>query len=220
MKLPNYLTSICLLALSGCFTVPMNRDYRGPSKRPASVQEYYQYNKNNSYQFVSKEQVHKDSALTQERIQLETEAGILTLDYFHGAEPSEELVLVFPILGGRKNMIASYFADYFARNGMDTAIVHRDEKFKDPNYIDQLEEILKLSVIRDRIALDYFEKEHHKKRFASFGISRGAINVAITAGVDPRLKFNVMALGGTSLVKLFSESKERRIKRYRQTVQQ
>lgn len=212
------LTLLLLTSLCGCFTVPMDPKYRGPDSRPPEVQEYYSYDRKVPFHSITSEQVHKDSTLTQDRIKMETEAGTLILDYFHGDEPSEELVMVFPILGGRRNMIASYFADYFARHGIDTAIVHRDDKFKKPEYVDELETLLRQSVIRDRIALDYFERIHGKKKFASFGISRGAINVAITAGVEPRLKHNVMALGGTSLVKLFTESNERRIKRYKNKV--
>lgn len=73
-------------------------------------------------------------------------------------------------------------------------------------------------MIRDRIAIDFFERQYGKKEFGSFGISRGAINVAISAGVDKRLKHNVLALGATDLVRIMKSSNERRIEKYRDDV--
>lgn len=207
------------LFLTGCFSIPLESGYKGPPRRPASITDYYEYKKNQNFSNKREEIITKDETVTQSRINITTEYGALVMDYFKSSVDSDDLVLVFPILGGRKNMISGYFADYFARNGIDSAIVHRDENFKNPECIDELEDILRNSVIRDRIAIDYFETIQGKKKFASFGISRGAINVAITSGIDSRLEYNVMALGGTNLVKLFSESKEGRIKEYRQKVQ-
>jgi hypothetical protein len=66
--------------------------------------------------------------------------------------------------------------------------------------------------------MDFFEREYGKKEFGSFGISRGAINAAMTAGVDPRLKYNVLAMGGTDLVALLRHSKQNGVKKYRNKV--
>ena len=115
-------------------------------------------------------------------------------------------------------MIANYFADYFARNGFDAAIVHRDESIKKPENLDRLEDILRKSVMRDQLAIDYFEQHMGKRDFGTFGISRGGVNVAISAGVDPRLKYNIIAMGGSAIAKLFRDSDERRIRRFRESV--
>jgi hypothetical protein len=64
------------------------------------------------------------------------------------------------------------------------------------------------------LAIDFFEREFAKRDFGTFGISRGGINVALSAGVDARLKHNVMVLGGTDLIDIFRTSDQRRIKRY------
>jgi hypothetical protein len=109
-------------------------------------------------------------------------------------------------------------ARYFVESGLDAAIVNRSNEFKDPTKFEQLEEIFRLNIVRDRLALDFFQAEYGKKQFGSFGISRGAINVALTAGVDARLKYNVLAMGGTDLVNLFRDSNQKRIENYIQSV--
>jgi hypothetical protein len=124
---------------------------------------------------------------------------------------------VFPVLGG-KNFIEKHIAKYLVESGFDAAIVNRSNEFKDPTMFDQLEEVFRLNIIRDRLALDFFEAEFGKKRFGTFGISRGAINVALTAGVDKRLEYNVLVLGGTDLVHLFRDSNQARIEKYIQSV--
>lgn len=194
----------------------MRGGYMGPPERPAWVHEYYQ--PSDSYGAFTEETIEQGMSITLKRIQIESTAGDIVIDYYQRAEKSDTLILVFPVLGGRKNMISSHFAETFARRGIDTAIIHRGKDFKNPEHVDRLEELFHKTVVRDRLALDFFEDHYEKKRFGAFGISRGAINVAISAGVDPRLEFNVMALGGTSLVQLFAKSKERRIKKYRELV--
>lgn len=154
---------------------------------------------------------------TIKHIIMESYAGPIVIDYFQTPKQSDALVFVFPVLGG-KNFIERHMAKYFAEAGFDTAIVNRSNEFKDPTKFDQLEELLRLNVVRDRLALDFFQNEYGKARFGTFGISRGAINVALTAGVDDRLKYNVLVMGGTDLVDLFRDSNQPRITKYIQMV--
>ncbi len=154
---------------------------------------------------------------TLKRITIDSYAGPIVVDFFQGTTPSDALVLVFPVLGG-KNFIEKHIARYLVESGVDAAIVNRSNEFKDPKKFEQLEEIFRLNIIRDRLALDFFQAQYGKTQFGSFGISRGAINVALTAGIDPRLKYNVLAMGGTDLVNLFRDSKQARIENYIQTV--
>jgi hypothetical protein len=156
---------------------------------------------------------------TLKHISIESYAGPIVIDYFEGRKPSDTLVLVFPVLGG-KNFIEKHIAKYLVESGFDAAIVNRSNEFKDPTMFDQLEEVFRLNIIRDRLALDFFEAEFGKKRFGTFGISRGAINVALTAGIDKRLQYNVLVLGGTDLVHLFRDSNQPRIEKYIQSVRE
>ena len=201
--------------LSGCFRVSGDSWYEGPPPRPAAMEEYYK--PTSVYGNFRTEIVQDTEEYTLKHITIESYAGPIVVDYFEGREKSDHLVLVFPVLGG-KNFIEKHIAKYLVESGFDAAIVNRSNEFKDPKMFDQLEEIFRLNVIRDRLALDFFEAEFGKKRFGTFGISRGAINVALTAGIDKRLQYNVLVLGGTDLVHLFRDSNQPRIEKYIQSV--
>jgi hypothetical protein len=155
--------------------------------------------------------------VTISEITIESEAGQIIVDYYQSPQKSQDLVLVFPLLGG-KPIVSQHFAEYFAENKIDAAIVRRNNDFKNPANFLNIEETLRLNVVRDRIALDFFEKEKGKKNFGGFGVSRGAINVAMTAGIDPRIKYNVIAMGASDLPLIFRDSNQRRIKKYVETV--
>ena len=215
MKVLTCLILSLLLASVGCVSIPLTAGYGGPSARPLDLESYYKLE--SSYTSFTKS-VHKvESDYTIHRIKLESEYGDVTIDYYKLEKESDSLVFVFPVLGGR-NLFSGHFAEYFAKRGIETAIVHRNSDFKNPNNYRHIEEVLRRNVLRDRLAIDLFENEFSKSRFGTFGISRGAINASITAGVDPRLKYNVFALGGADLVNMFKYSTERGIQRYKKRV--
>jgi len=203
------------VALAGCFRLSGNSWYGGAPERPEAMERYYKPEK--PYGGFREEIEKTTDDYTLKRITIESYAGPIVVDYFQGTTPSDALVLVFPVLGG-KNFIEKHIARYLVESGIDAAIVNRSNEFKDPTKFEQLEEIFRLNIIRDRLALDFFQAEYGKTQFGSFGISRGAINVALTAGVDARLKYNVLAMGGTDLVNLFRDSNQARIENYIQTV--
>lgn len=202
-------------SLVGCFRLSGSSSYQGPPSRPDAMDGYYQPAR--TYGSFREEIERTTSDYTHKHITIDSYAGPIVVDFFQGKSPSESLVLVFPVLGG-KNFIEKHFARYLVESGVDAAIVNRSNEFKDPTKFEQLEEIFRANIIRDRLALDFFQAEYGKQKFGSFGISRGAINVALTAGVDPRLRYNVLAMGGTDLVNLFRDSNQARIERYIQTV--
>ncbi len=203
-----------LLALTGCAVIPQNPNYEGPPERPKSIDQYYAHKEYTSYREFT---LGRGEDFTVKRIIIETPAGEVVTDFFEHDEKNDDLIFVFPLLGG-KNLIPNYFATYFAKRGYDTAIVHRSEDFKKPEYFDTLEETLRSNVVRDRVAIDFFEKEYKKKDFGTFGISRGAINVAITASVDKRLKYNVLALGGSDITDIFKTARVNKFKLYREKI--
>lgn len=203
------------LVISGCFRVSGNSFYEGPPERPQSMDDYY--SPAQSYSGFREEIERVTDTYTQKRITIDSYAGPIQVDYFQGKVPSDSLVLVFPVLGG-KNFIEKHMARYFVESGLDAAIVNRSNEFKDPALFDELEAVFRLNIIRDRLAISFFETEYGKRQFGTFGISRGAINVALTAGVDPRLRYNVLVMGGTDLVDLFRDSNQARIEKYIKSV--
>ncbi|MCB0325238.1 MAG: hypothetical protein KDD69_16760 [Bdellovibrionales bacterium] len=215
MSLRITILSMLFSVLSGCAIVPQEPDYAGPVSRPSELEEYYDVS--DSYQDYLEEVIAETEHYTVRRIEIDSLYGDVTVDYFQRAEKSDDLILVMPVLGGR-NLFANYIAGYMASNGFDAAVIHRDSQFKRPENYDRVEELFRENVRKDRVAMDFFEREYGKVDFGSFGISRGAINAAITAGVDPRLKYNVLAIGGADVVNLFRDSKEDGIKRYRRRV--
>lgn len=196
---------------SGCFRISGRSLHNELPDRPEAMRRYYAPQE--SYGSYREQIRERTDAYTLRHITIDSYAGPIIIDYYQGKKPSNSLVLVFPVLGG-KNFIESHFARYFVESGLDAAIVNRNNEFKDPGRFNELEQLLRENVIRDRLALDFFEVEYGKTQFGSFGISRGAINVALTAGVDSRLQHNVMAMGGTDLVNLFRDSKQARIEKY------
>ncbi len=206
---------VFVAVLGGCYSVPLNPDYQGPPPRPPELESYYP--RGTSYKDFNVQTFSKKDSFTIKRFTIFSHLTPITVDYYERPQKDDRLILVFPVLGGR-NIIADYFARYFARKGFETAVVHRNNSFKMPENFDRLEEIFREDTIRDRIVLDFFEKEIGKKDFGSFGISRGGINVAITAGVDARLKHNVITLGGTDIVQLFRNSSQGRLEKYTNAV--
>lgn len=201
--------------LSSCAFVPLNPRYEGPPVRPQEIEAYY--DKGHSYTSFSESTLKRTKNYTHKKIDIATDFGAVSIDYFQRRKKSDSLIFVLPVLGGR-NIIADYFARYFAKYGFDTAIVNRSDDFKKAENFDNIEETFRKNIIRDRISIDFFEREYGKSEFGTFGISRGAINAAMTAGVDARLKYNVLAMGGTDLVNLLRKSDQRGVKKFRNKV--
>lgn len=209
------LCSFLSSVLTGCVSLPLDYKYRGPADRPASLDTYY--SKGKSVVGHKEREVQLKKEFTLREIVINSEHGDITIDYYDTGKKNDDLILVFPLLGG-KPIVSSHFAGYFAERGLDAAIVRRNEDFKNPANFGRIEEMLRLNVVRDRVAMDYFERNHGKKDFGGFGVSRGGINVALTAGVDPRLKYVVIAMGASDLPLIFRDSNEKRIKKYVEAV--
>lgn len=207
------LIAICC---SGCVFYPRDLNYQGPPTRPPELLDYYA-RQGGKYRAEEK-LLRQTSRYNLKRITLYSTAhGMAVIDFFQKKKTSNELILVFPILGGSNN-IADYFAEYFAQHGFDAAVIHRNGEFKDPENFDRIEEVIRNNIIMDRLVMDFFSDIYHKENFGAFGMSRGAINAAMTAAVDDRLKYNVLIMGGVDLVSIFRDSNVGGVKRYRNRV--
>ena len=201
---------LCLAVFSGCVRIYQRDGFnQGRAQLPGEVEAYY--SEGQSYSQVTEFAVLPFKHYIIRRMMLETPHGRVTFDFYQLRDSSsDELVMVYPVLGG-KPILESHFADYIARNGYEAVVVKRNDEFKNPANFLRLESLFRRDLILDRVVLDYFEKELGKRKFAGFGISRGAINLAMLAGVEPRLRTNVLVLGGTDLAGIFVDSKERRV---------
>ena len=123
--LPRFVTVFLLFPLltgSGCVSSRLASGYAGPVERPRSLMAYYSVG--DSYTDASEEVIENADGYQIRRITIATESGEVVADYYDRSQPNDELIFVFPILGGR-NYFAEYFASYFARHGYDAVVVHR-----------------------------------------------------------------------------------------------
>ncbi len=118
-------------------------------------------------------------------------------------KPGEKrpVILISPILGG--NMVVDHFARYYAGRGYIAALVYRKRTFwnDERKDIQQIEDYLRISVIRLRQALDWIlaQPEVDPNRVGSFGISYGAVLHSVLAAVDDRVKYHILAMPAAPL---------------------
>lgn len=122
-------------------------------------------------------------------------------------------ILISPILGG--NMVVDHFARYYAGRGYIAALVYRKKVYWDDElpYENQLENYLRLSVIRLRQALDWLElqPEVDQERIGAFGVSYGAILHSVLAAVEPRIEYHVLAMPGGPLPEVIMKCPDKAI---------
>lgn len=200
--------------MQGCFVIDP-KSYRDEVARPPELLSYYDDGR--QILRVSDRIVDTLYKVTKSEIEISTPRGKTHVIYFDGPSQKPELLLVFPLMGGSQ-IVSEHFAHFFARYGYDAAIVKRNNDFKDPENFPKLESLLRDTVVRDRVTLDYFEKYRGKTSFGSFGISRGAINALMTAGVDKRLKYNVLVMGAADIPSIFKYSTLHSVKKYQRRV--
>lgn len=129
------------------------------------------------------------------------------------------LVVISPILGGEKDsyMASRFIARECCRRGMCAFFIYQEKSIlSGQRDAFGLEARMRQSV-RDNIkALDAFSglEEIDPEKLASFGVSLGAIrNVALVAA-EPRLRANVLCLGGLDLAGILQTSREPMVLRY------
>ena len=112
-----------------------------------------------------------------------------------------------------------HFAEFLAQRGFAALIVRRKQLRLLPDEgFEQIEEYLRTSVIRLRLALDWAQtrKEIDPERIGTLGLSLGGVLNAVLAGLDNRPKAHVIALAGGNLADVICYTHDRQIKRYRQ----
>jgi hypothetical protein len=205
-----------LFGFNSCVLVPQQTGVQQPLNRPIEFAEIYP--EDYRYSVTDVVTIKERSRFKVQRFDLATAVGDVTVDYYSSTSPSPILIFVFPILKGR-NLVSEHLAEYLVAHGFEAALIHRHDGFKDSESFDQIEQVLRDTIQRDRTVITFFEERFNKSRFGGFGISRGAINLTMTAGVDPRLEYLVLGMGGADIPEIYSLSDSGHVGRYRRAVQ-
>lgn len=210
----------CLILLSSCAHYNCDPDYIGPSKRSTEILQYYTYPKQTIEAKV--EQIKENKKYAVKRVEFPSTINVfgtenIKVDYYvQKKEGKFPTVLVLPIAGGIDFIVES-FANHFAANGFNCAIVHnRDVNLKNTTSAEEVENYFRQSVLDNRQVLDYLvqRKEVDENRLGCLGLSLGGIKVSLVSAVDERLKCSVIALAGGSIADIAISSKEKNIKDY------
>ena len=212
------LIACCVPLLTGCAHVPFRPSAARPTQPlPSTLAAYYAY---------------PSATPTVETAPLETRARYrrwlirfpLTAPDFTPTEPTIEIewfestaegkrpaILFSPILGGDYPLERG-ICRFLASHGYHVALIHRKtlkvSPEKDAAY---LELLLRQAILRNRQTVDWMVRQPgvDAERLAGYGISMGGIATLITAAVEPRLKYHVVALAGGSLPDILCSSHDK-----------
>lgn len=198
-------------------------NYSGPKKRDGILLKYYDYPKQTIDAKVEKIDETKEYVL--KRVEFPSTINVLRadnnilIDYYENKKDGEfPTILILPIAGGIDFSVKS-FANYFASNCFNCAVVHNKkiDPSRDSEYV---ENFLKQAIIENRQVLDYLVQQEKvdENKMGSLGISLGGINAAITAGVDERLKCNVIIIAGGSVADILCYSNDEMLKKPREDI--
>jgi dienelactone hydrolase len=142
----------------------------------------------------------------------------LILDCFipHG-RTNAPVIMILPMLGG-SYPLEKFFAKYFARHGLASVLVHREDyDTSPPTSAEELDALFRQCVLDNKRAIDWLEtrSEFDTSRLGVFGISMGAIKGALLTPLDSRIDASVLAMPAGDLPYVLSYTTERGISRRR-----
>lgn len=211
---------------SACIHLPMSRHYAGPETLPQELAAYYAYNPS-SNAILENKILKEEKRYLVRRIEIpavknpESESNgfekqqTIVMDYYEiKGDKKTPVIIVLPILGGN-NQESEIFCSYFAKHGIASLIVHRDDKQKDSTNIDNMELSLRTMVIDHKLVIDWIatQPKLDSANIGAFGISMGGIKAALLAGLDPRIKATVLSLAGSDIPYILMHSKEKGVMR-------
>ena len=139
---------------------------------------------------------------------------------FEVYKPDKQLhkttIISLPISGGNY-LVSRYFAEYFAKRGYTSVIIHRRKAYKNMITVDNLNTIIRQMMIDHMQVLDKLveEKISSSEQFAVLGVSKGGLKTAILAPLDKRVKAAIVVIAGGNLPYILSESEEGGVKKRR-----
>jgi dienelactone hydrolase len=141
----------------------------------------------------------------------------LVLDCFlPAAQTNPPTIIILPMLGG-SYPLERFFAKYFARHGMASVIVHREDYEATPATAPEVNKLFSQCVRDGKRAIDWLETrpEFDASRLGVFGISMGAIKGALLTPLDPRIDASVLAMPAGDLPYILAYTTEHGISRRR-----
>ena len=139
---------------------------------------------------------------------------------FEVYKPDEELhkatIISLPISGGNY-LVSRYFAEYFAKRGYTSVVIHRRKAYKNMITVDNLNTIIRQMMTDHMQVMDKLVKEKISitDQFAVLGVSKGGLKTAILAPLDKRVKAAIVVIAGGNLPYILSESEESGVKKRR-----
>ena len=155
---------LVLLSLDRATHFKCNPAYTNPKERDEALLEYYDYPKN-AFDAKVKKLVEREKYVIK-RIEFPSTVNVfgednnIRIDYYEQKEDGTfPTILIFPILGGVTFPVKS-FANYFASNGFNCAIV-RNKKFKIVGDLEETENFFRQSIIDNRQVIEYLVHPDH-----------------------------------------------------------
>ncbi len=224
MKSSKYLTGTLMSALltAGCCQLAPTAHHRAPAPLPPTVVAEFTCPRVKEFSVKEKElEAKPEFAL--KRVELtgwctnHQTNRTLVLDYYapvgNGKRP---VILVLPILGGSYDL-EKRFASFFAKRGLAAVIVHRERLPRKLSSLDELDAMLRQTVLDTRQAIDWIETrpEFDAGRIGVFGASMGGIKGALVTPLDQRVRAAVLGLAGGDLPYILTHTTEGGIARRR-----
>ena len=212
---------------SGCCHFRCHSRSAGPQPLPPSLAAEYAGVKPNEFLATEKELAVR-AKYTIKQVEfpaltaLQPSSRKIVLEYYSPSGPGKKpVILVLPILGGSYD-VEKYFASYFAKRGLAAVIVHREQRGKDPENADELNALLKQTVLDNKLAIDWVESraDLDPDRIGVFGASMGGIKGALLTPLEKRVRAAVLGLVGGDLPYILAESTEAGIARRRKALLQ
>lgn len=208
-----FACAMFILFTGGCTHFPLSADYKGPKLLPQKIIDEYSYKK---FKGIYEETtIKREKRYTVRQIKFPSCNNILDghdmyLEYYDArAKKKIPVIIILPILGGEP-AIERFFASYFANNGYAAVLVHRQEQYKEIRNINKIDTVLRQVIFDHKQVIDWIEtrQELDADKIGVFGISIGAINGALLASLDNRVKAGVLAMGGGDIPYILCHSKE------------
>ncbi|MDO8504431.1 MAG: dienelactone hydrolase family protein [Candidatus Liptonbacteria bacterium] len=218
-----FLVMLMPIALSSCIHYSMGKNYKGPSELPKEIADRYSYVV--GFAETDGEILEEKPTYLIKRIELpaykpsSAETGVsekqdtIVVDYYEiKGQNKMPVIIVLPVLGGN-NGESKLFCAYFAKRGLASLMVHRDQKQKDFASLENLEAAFIDMVIDHRTVIDWIatQKKLDSEKIGVFGASMGGIKAALLMAIDNRISAGVFALAGGDLPYILTHSKEKGI---------